>query len=65
MQGFSATANSDSDPLNVLMITGGGWHDYEVQQEILEEALLRESEISSLRLTLKVDAESEFQPDST
>ncbi|MEX2601013.1 MAG: family 16 glycoside hydrolase [Balneolaceae bacterium] len=27
------------DPLQVLMITGGGWHDYDVQHVLLEEEL--------------------------
>lgn len=29
----------DSDMLRVLMVTGGGWHDYDVQKGILEEGL--------------------------
>lgn len=29
----------DHDPLNVLFITGGGWHDYETQDGILEQGL--------------------------
>ncbi len=32
-------AMQTDDPLEVLMITGGGWHDYEAQIEILEEGL--------------------------
>ena len=29
----------DNHPLKVLLITGGGWHDYDVQKGILEEGL--------------------------
>ena len=32
-------ADADSDPLKILMITGGGWHDYEAQPGILEKGL--------------------------
>lgn len=32
-------AMQDNDPLKVLMITGGGWHDYEEQKQILEDGL--------------------------
>lgn len=32
-------AIQDNDPLKVLMITGGGWHDYEEQKQILEDGL--------------------------
>ncbi len=31
--------SSDTPPLKVLMITGGGWHDYDAQPGILEEGL--------------------------
>jgi uncharacterized protein len=60
LQGFSAAAN-DSDPLNVLMITGGGWHDYEVQQEILEAGLTER--IGNIEFTIDFESgsESEFQ----
>jgi type 1 glutamine amidotransferase len=30
---------NDVDPLRVLMVTGGGWHDYDVQKGILEMGL--------------------------
>lgn len=32
-------ASTEREPLHVLMITGGGWHDYPAQQEILSGAL--------------------------
>jgi uncharacterized protein len=34
-----ADEQQDQDPIRVLMITGGGWHDYEVQKDLLEEGL--------------------------
>jgi uncharacterized protein len=35
----SADSLNENDPLNVLMITGGGSHDYETQLHLLEEGL--------------------------
>lgn len=39
---FAATATataSETEPIQALMITGGGWHDYEAQQHILAEGI--------------------------
>ncbi len=34
-----ADTMNNPDPLQVLMITGGGWHDYETQKDMLEAGL--------------------------
>lgn len=31
--------NNNPEPLNVLLVTGGGWHDFETQKEILTEGI--------------------------
>lgn len=35
----SPAAGSGDQPLQILLVTGGGWHDYDAQKEILEEGL--------------------------
>ena len=42
-------AAEDEEPLNVLLITGGGWHDYEAQQDILTEGI---SERANVEFTI-------------
>lgn len=40
-----AYASTQVKPIQVLMITGGGWHDYEKQAPVLKEAI--ESQINA------------------
>ncbi len=35
----------EQPPLNVLMITGGGWHDYDTQKQILENEIGKRTQI--------------------
>lgn len=47
---FQASADhheeeGSNEPLQVLMITGGGWHDYDAQKGILEEGLTARANI--------------------
>lgn len=46
-----------NDPLKVLMITGGGWHDYEVQKNLLEEGLT--DRIGNIEFTIDIEGGSE------
>ena len=40
----------NTDPLKILMITGGGpWHDYETQKDQIEEGLLER--LSNIEIT--------------
>ncbi|MEX0778183.1 MAG: family 16 glycoside hydrolase [Balneolales bacterium] len=45
-----AESQTNSDELNVLMISGGGWHDYEAQIPILEEGLT--NRIGNIKFTV-------------
>ena len=45
-----ACASTEVNPIKVLMITGGGWHDYEEQAPVLKEAI--ESQINA-EVTIK------------
>lgn len=62
--GFSSETFSseiDTGPIKVLMITGGGWHDYEVQKELLSEGLTER--IGNIEFTIDMEGgdRSEFR----
>jgi len=46
-------ADEDGEPLEVLMITGGGWHDFEAQKDILSEGI---SERANVEFTIDDEA---------
>ncbi|MFP4173623.1 MAG: ThuA domain-containing protein [Candidatus Hydrogenedentota bacterium] len=46
-------AQENDEPLEVLMITGGGWHDFETQKEILSEGI---SERANVEFTIDHEA---------
>lgn len=56
---LSAKSNSDADPIRVLMITGGGWHDYDTQMHILEGGLTERIG----KIVFTIDHESGDAPD--
>lgn len=60
IHGFS-NPSDNQPPLKVLMITGGGWHDYEVQKNLLEEGLT--DRIGNIEFTIDYESgpESEFR----
>ncbi len=46
-------ADDHDEPLRVLMITGGGWHDFEAQKDILSEGI---SERANVEFTIDHEA---------
>ena len=40
-----ACASTQVKPIQVLMITGGGWHDYKKQAPVLKEAIEKQQEM--------------------
>jgi len=55
-------AVQNSDPLQVLMITGGGWHDYEAQKDMLEDGLTERIGNIAFTIDIEVGEESDVKP---